>query len=86
VARTQTVSLGEHWNDFIDGMLESGRYSSVSELLRASLRLLEEQEADTKVTLLHRAIEAGEASGDAGLLDMTAIKRTARTQASAKGR
>lgn len=30
-ARTQTVSLGEHWNNLIDGLLKSGRYASVSE-------------------------------------------------------
>ena len=32
--RIQTVSLGEHWNDFIDSMHKSGRYVSTSELMR----------------------------------------------------
>ena len=30
-ARTQTVSLGEHWNSLIESLIKSGRYESVSE-------------------------------------------------------
>ena len=39
-----SVTLGPHWDEFIALMLKEGRYGSTSELIRASLRLMEEQE------------------------------------------
>jgi len=79
--RTQTVSLGDHWNGFIEAMLDSGRYASVSELVRDSLRLLEEREANSKLEALRTALIAGEESGDDGALDMEAIRKEARKKA-----
>ena len=35
--RTQTVSLGEHWNSLIENLLNSGRYTSVNEIMPDSL-------------------------------------------------
>ncbi len=81
MSRTQTVSLGEHWNDFIDSMLKSGRYASTSELMRDSLRLLEEKEATSQLEALRKALIAGEESGSAGELDINKIKQKARLKA-----
>jgi antitoxin ParD1/3/4 len=81
MARTQTVTLGDHWNDFVASLVESGRYASVSEVLRESLRLLEEQEAASKLEALRQALIEGEESGPAGPLDMDAINRRARQEA-----
>ncbi len=81
MSRTQTVSLGEHWNDFIDSMLKSGRYASTSELMRDSLRLLEEKEATSQLDALRKALIAGEESSSAGELDMNKIKQKARIKA-----
>jgi len=81
MARTQTVTLGEHWNEFINRLVESGRYASVSEILRESLRLLEEREAASQLEALRQALSEGEASGPAGKLDMEEIKQKARQQA-----
>ena len=81
MARTQTVTLGEHWNEFVAGLVQSGRYASVSEVLRDSLRLLEEQEAASRLEALRQALIEGENSGPAGPLDMEAIKRRARQEA-----
>lgn len=81
MARTQTITLGDHWNDFVASLVESGRYASVSEVLRESLRLLEEQEAASKLEALRQALIEGEESGPAGPLDMDAIKRRARQEA-----
>ena len=81
MSRTQTVSLGEHWNDFIDNMLKSGRYASTSELMRDSLRLLEEKEATSQLDALRKALIAGEESGSAGELDINKIKKKARIKA-----
>ncbi len=81
MARTQTITLGEHWNAFVASLIESGRYGSVSEVMRDSLRLLEEQEAASKLETLRQALIKGENSGSAGPLDMEAIKRRARQEA-----
>ena len=81
MSRTQTVSLGEHWNDFIDSMLKSGRYTSTSELMRDSLRLLEEKEATSQLEVLRKALIAGEESGSAGEIDINQIKQKARIKA-----
>lgn len=81
MARTQTVTLGEHWNGFINHLVESGRYASVSEVVRESLRLLEEQEVASQLKALQKALFEGEKSGPAGKLDMNEIKRKARQRA-----
>ena len=73
---TTSLSLGPHWEDFIRSMTADGRYGSASEVVRDSLRLLEERELVLRE--IRDALEAGERSGDAGLLDMNAIKRKAR--------
>ena len=80
-ARTQTVSLGEHWNNLIESLLKSGRYASVSEIMRDSLRLLEEKEANSKLQALRNALVEGEQSGDAGELSIESIKLEAKKEA-----
>jgi antitoxin ParD1/3/4 len=80
-ARTQTVSLGEHWNNLIDCLLKSGRYASVSEIMRDSLRLLEEREANSTLQAIRTALIEGEESGDGGELNMEAIRREAKKEA-----
>lgn len=81
MARTQTITLGEHWNEFVASLIESGRYGSVSEVMRDSLRLLEEREAASRLETLRQALIEGENSGPAAPLDMEAIKRRARQEA-----
>lgn len=43
-ARNTSVSLGDHFTDFIDKQVASGRYSSASDVIRTGLRKLEEHE------------------------------------------
>ena len=76
MSKTTSISLGEHFESFIDQQLASGRYGSASEVIRASLRLLEEREH--KIEGLRKALLDGERSGDVGELDMRKIKSKAR--------
>lgn len=77
MARNTSIVLGDHFEGFVDRQLASGRYSSASELLRAGLRLLEEQEQ--QVAALREALIDGEHSGDAGALNMPDLIREARS-------
>ena len=62
MARTVTVSLGPHFEEYIQAGIESGRYNNVSEMIRAALRHLEEDEA--KLAAFCSAIDEGDASPD----------------------
>ena len=61
MAKNTSVSLGDHFDQFIAGQVDSGRYGSASEVVRAGLRLLETNES--KLDVLRNALEAGEKSG-----------------------
>ncbi|MDA7705685.1 type II toxin-antitoxin system ParD family antitoxin [Rickettsiales bacterium] len=80
MTKTQTLSLGQYWNHFIEDALKIGRYSSASEVVRNALRLLEEKEANSKLEMLRSALMEGEESGDAGKLDMKEIKKSAKSK------
>ena len=79
MAKNTSISLGDHFEGFINRQIESGRYGSASEVIRASLRLLEEREQ--KLRALRQALVEGEDSGDAGELNMDEIKAKARRKA-----
>jgi antitoxin ParD1/3/4 len=78
MAKNTSISLGDHFEGFVTRQVESGRYESVSEVIRASLRLLEEREKS--IGVLRHALVEGEESGDAGPLNMQEIKRKARAR------
>ena len=82
MAKNTSIKLGDHFDAFIAAQLENGRYGSASEVIRQGLRMLEEHER--KVEALRLAIIEGEDSGDAGTLDMKAIRKKARQKARSK--
>lgn len=59
--RNTSISLGNHFDDFVQNRVSEGRFNNVSEVVRAGLRLLEEEES--RVTLLRNAIQEGTDSG-----------------------
>ncbi|TRX58103.1 type II toxin-antitoxin system ParD family antitoxin [Thalassomonas sp. M1454] len=61
MAKNTSVTLGEHFDKFINKQLNSGRYGSASEVVRAGLRALEDQE--TKIMSLRNMLIEGENSG-----------------------
>lgn len=60
-----SVALSSHFEQFVREQVESGRFNNVSEVVRAGLRLLEDQQiqASMKVDALRAAIASGMASG-----------------------
>lgn len=61
-----SFTLGTHFEGFIRRQISSGRYASASEVVRDSLRLLEEQEDERAARLdaLRSAIDEGTKSGE----------------------
>lgn len=61
MGKNTSISLGEHFEDFINKKIDSGRYNSASEVIRSALRLLETEEQREKELI--KALKAGEKSG-----------------------
>jgi len=83
MAKNTSVTLGNHFEEFIGRQLERGRYGSASEVVRAGLRLLEEHE--NRVEALRLALEGGEQGGDVGQMNVESIKKKARARATQSG-
>jgi antitoxin ParD1/3/4 len=83
-----SYSIGKHFEEMIDGLVESGRYATASEVLREGLRLVQEREERRKAKLdaLHAEIQKGFDSGPAeDVGDMfERIKREGRKRLAAK--
>ncbi len=60
MARNTSVTLGDHFDEFVLEKINAGRFQSVSEVVRAGLRKLEEDEA--RLQLLKDKLQAGENS------------------------
>lgn len=60
MSRNTSVTLGEHFEIFVNESIESGRYQTVSEVVRAGLRKLEDD--DRNLEALRSKLAAGERS------------------------
>lgn len=58
---TRNVNLTEHYDRFVEGQVDSGRYQNASEVVRAGLRLLEREvrEEEEKLAALRRLAAEG---------------------------
>ena len=68
--KNTSVALGSHFDDFIKAQIAQGRYKNASEVIRAGLRLLEDNES--QVLALKKAIQEGLDSGIAEDFDSAA--------------
>ena len=83
MSKNTSFSIGEYFSDFVETQVKEGRYSSASDVVRAGLRLLEEQEA--KLAALRAALIKGEQSGPSTPFDFEAFiarKRASRSPVS----
>lgn len=63
MSKNTSISLGNYFDQFVQNRIKEGRFKNVSEVVRAGLRLLEEEES--KVLALKLAIQEGIDSGTA---------------------
>jgi antitoxin ParD1/3/4 len=77
-----SYSIGKHFEGMIKTLLESGRYSTASEVMREGLRLVEEREERRKVKLeaLRAEIQKGFDSGPAEEVDISEWMESIKTQ------
>jgi antitoxin ParD1/3/4 len=61
MGKNTSITLGNYFDQFIQSILTEGRYKNASEVVRAGLRLLEEEEQ--KIIALRQAIDEGINSG-----------------------
>ena len=76
--RNTSFSLGDHFVTFIEEQVRSGRYGSASDVIRAGLRRLEDEE--TRLTALRAAIDEGDNSGEPRPLDIDAFLADQRSR------
>lgn len=62
MAKNTSIILGDHFDEFIQSEIESGRYSTASEIIRSGLRLLELEK--NKIEAINKALIVGEISGE----------------------
>jgi len=61
MGKNTSVSLGDYFDNFIQDNLRTGRFKNASEVIRAALRLLEEEE--NRIIALKSSIQEGIESG-----------------------
>lgn len=57
IMKNTSVSLGSYFDNFVSSQVAAGRYKNISEVIRAGLRLLEDEE--NKALVLREAIQKG---------------------------
>lgn len=81
----RNVHLTDHFDQFIDVSVESGRFSNASEMVREGLRLLEQREREdaAKVEWLRSAVKEGFDAFERG--EYTTLNSDAELRAFMKG-
>ncbi len=61
MSKNTSILLGDHFEEFVARQVKSGKFTSVSEVIRAALRLFEVEES--KKESLIKELKKGERSG-----------------------
>lgn len=72
MAKNTSIILGDHFDNFIQSEIKSGKYSSASEVIRTALRLLEIEKQ--KISAINNALTVGEKSGEPVVFDNEKFK------------
>lgn len=83
MSKNTSITLGNHFEDFVQSRISAGRYKNASEVIRAGLRLLEEEE--NKVVALKQAIQEGIDSGIVEDFDPEQFLQNLKAQRSSNG-
>ncbi|MBK8888601.1 MAG: type II toxin-antitoxin system ParD family antitoxin [Saprospiraceae bacterium] len=83
MGKNTSISLGNHFEEFIQSRIGEGRYTNASEVIRAGLRLLEEEEQ--KFYALRKAIQDGIDSGVAEDFDPKNTSKRIETKKKVNG-
>jgi antitoxin ParD1/3/4 len=84
MSKNTSITLGSYFDEFIQNILREGRYKNASEIVRAGLRLLEEEEQ--KVIALRHAIDEGVNSGIAKDFDSEVHLKKLKTKKKINGK
>ncbi len=57
MSKNTSITLGNYFDEFVQSQIINGRYQDISEVIRAGLRLLENE--DSKIIALKTAIQDG---------------------------
>jgi len=75
-----TIDLGDELREFVESLVASGDYRTQSEVVRESLRLLREKQAESKLENLKRLIQEGLDSGEPMEWDQDAFFRKVKAR------
>lgn len=78
MAKNTSILLGDYFDSFINDQIQSGRFSSASEVVRTALRLLEQEE--NQKTALIKELKKGEKSGFVKKFDRQKTLKNLRTK------
>lgn len=84
MARTMTVDLGDELREFVESLIASGDYRTQSEVVRDSLRLLREQQAQSRLNQLRMLLAEGLESGEAKKWEQDAFLRNIKARVATK--
>ncbi|ORM91845.1 type II toxin-antitoxin system ParD family antitoxin [Pantoea cypripedii] len=80
MARTMTIDLGDELREFVESLVASGDYRTQSEVVRESLRLLREKQAESKLETLRALVKQGFESGEPQVFDEAAFFRKVKAR------
>ena len=84
MARTMTVDLGDELREFVESLIATGDYRTQSEVVRDSLRLLREQQAQSRLNQLRMLLADRLASGEAKKWEQDAFLRNIKARVATK--